>query len=98
LTVEIHLTTALRGLVAYIVENGQGYQVLLNGNLIKDQATAVVAVAHEIGHVLAGTDKHDDRWKRKYKEVRKKLGEAFKIPERILKRKEEYLDTAGGSH
>jgi hypothetical protein len=57
--VQIHISTALVKLIAFISEDNEILEILLNASACKRERDAVVATAHEVTHHKLKSDKHD---------------------------------------
>ena len=76
----LHITTEMRDdVVAYEQWWDDQLEMLVNGNVVKNDEALVVAVAHGLAHKFVGSNKHDDRFFRMEKEVLEVLVKEMKL-------------------
>lgn len=95
-SIDIFLSSkAFRG-VAYTEFCDSYAQILVNGTIIKTEKQLLVAVAHELAHILLREPKHTKKHEEKTKEILKVLATEFgyKLDELLQIKKE--LDRLAG--
>ena len=60
--VQIHLTTSLTNVVAFICEEDNQVKILISSMRCKTEEEVIVAIAHEISHVQAKTNDHTNEF------------------------------------
>ena len=67
--VEIHQTTELSKLIAFLIQKDGKYVILISSKICKREEEVVAAIVHETTHVLIGSPKHTNNFYKKLREV-----------------------------
>ena len=68
-SIDIHLSTALKQLVAFLSDDDGQLAILLNATLCKTESDIAVAISHELSHAKFQNDLHDEAFEIEFDRV-----------------------------